>query len=502
MFILWSVLNLLLKGTLAFSPGTNKANLLLPFPVTVDGVRQNLFITLDSNWRWIHAADNYDNCYADPNGWVSKYCPDPTTCAKNCVIEGVPAEDWVSPYGVSVSGDTVRLNYVTKGQYGTNYGSRLYVVNSDKKSYFGFDMRNKEISFTVDVSNLPCGLNGAVYFVEMPLSNPYSTALDHSYGVNYGDAQCPNDIKYVAGKANFGNLGVCSNEYDLWEANSRSTSIALHPCSITGVTPCSNDIDCGRGAYREQCVCDKSGADFNPNRVGNTKFYGPGSGFTIDTTKPITVITQFPTDASGKINKVIRIYEQGGTRISGTVMTDESIATNHASFGENNIFKTLGGFNTMTSSFSRKHVLVLSLWDDTSVQMRWLDSVYPIGSTTNGSYRGPCASSNNDPSFLRSTYPSSYVTYSNVNVRSLSTAPTPTPTPTPPPKPTPTPTPVPTPTPTPTPPPKPTPVPTPTPTPANCAPVYGQCGGQGWSGPSCCKQVTCVAQSPYYSQCI
>ena len=30
-----------------------------------------------------------------------------------------------------------------------------------------FKLKNKEFTFDVDVSELPCGLNGALYFVEM-----------------------------------------------------------------------------------------------------------------------------------------------------------------------------------------------------------------------------------------------------------------------------------------------------------------------------------------------
>ena len=30
-----------------------------------------------------------------------------------------------------------------------------------------FNLLNKEFTFTIDTSNLPCGLNGALYFVEM-----------------------------------------------------------------------------------------------------------------------------------------------------------------------------------------------------------------------------------------------------------------------------------------------------------------------------------------------
>ncbi|KAK4225676.1 family 6 putative glycoside hydrolase [Podospora fimiseda] len=39
------------------------------------------------------------------------------------------------------------------------------------------------------------------------------------------------------------------------------------------------------------------------------------------------------------------------------------------------------------------------------------------------------------------------------------------------------------------------------PPPGNCAPMWGQCGGNGWSGAKCCQQGTCVATNEWYSQC-
>ncbi|KAH7306015.1 glycosyl hydrolase family 61-domain-containing protein [Stachybotrys elegans] len=36
----------------------------------------------------------------------------------------------------------------------------------------------------------------------------------------------------------------------------------------------------------------------------------------------------------------------------------------------------------------------------------------------------------------------------------------------------------------------------------NCAPMYGQCGGQGWNGPTCCSAGRCVASNDFYSQCV
>ena len=44
----------------------------------------------------------------------------------------------------------------------------------------------------------------------------------------------------------------------------------------------------------------------------------------------------------------------------------------------------------------------------------------------------------------------------------------------------------------------------PTPTPSgNCAATYGQCGGQGWSGPTCCQSgATCQVLNQWHSQCL
>jgi len=36
----------------------------------------------------------------------------------------------------------------------------------------------------------------------------------------------------------------------------------------------------------------------------------------------------------------------------------------------------------------------------------------------------------------------------------------------------------------------------------NCAALYAQCGGQGYSGPTCCSQGTCKYSNQWYSQCL
>ncbi|KAJ3095196.1 hypothetical protein HK100_005891 [Physocladia obscura] len=37
---------------------------------------------------------------------------------------------------------------------------------------------------------------------------------------------------------------------------------------------------------------------------------------------------------------------------------------------------------------------------------------------------------------------------------------------------------------------------------SSCAVKYGQCGGSGWTGATCCVASTCTYSNPYYSQCL
>lgn len=36
----------------------------------------------------------------------------------------------------------------------------------------------------------------------------------------------------------------------------------------------------------------------------------------------------------------------------------------------------------------------------------------------------------------------------------------------------------------------------------SCSSLYGQCGGTGWTGPTCCSSGTCKYSNAYYSQCL
>jgi len=235
--------------------------------------------------------------------------------------------DYTGTYGITASGNSLNLKFVTKHQYGTNIGSRVYLLESDT-AYQMFKLKNQEFTFDVDMSNLPCGLNGALYFVEMAANGGLNTGnkCGAKFGTGYCDAQCPHDIKWINGEANIlgwkpspndpnagaGQYGACCIEMDVWEANSMATAYTPHVCTNTGLLRC-NGTQCGDGSNRYGGVCDKDGCDFNSWRMGNRNYVG--SGKTVDTSKPFTVVTQFLTKdntSNGDLSEIRRLYVQGG----------------------------------------------------------------------------------------------------------------------------------------------------------------------------------------------
>jgi len=398
---------------------------------------------LDSNWRWTHTTKDSTNCY-NGNTWDNTICPDPQTCAKNCAIDGA---DYQGTYGITAGGNSVTLKFVTHGPYSTNIGSRVYLLKDDN-TYNVIKLLGKEFTFDVDVSNLPCGLNGALYFVEMQAdggksAHPTNAAGAH-YGTGYCDAQCPHDLKWINGEANINNwkpspndpnsgegqYGTCCAEMDIWEANKISSAYTAHGCTTTGQYRCSG-TQCGDGDNRYGGVCDKDGCDFNSYRVGVKNFYGPG--MTVDTNKPITVVTQFISSGSS-LSEIRRIWVQGGKVIHNSAVAEngvkayDSISDSFCTdikklFGDKNDYQTKGGSKSFGSALDRGMVLVMSLWDDHAAQMLWLDSNYPVSGnpSTPGIARGTCPTSSGKPTDVESQYPNSSVTFSNIKWGDLNT---------------------------------------------------------------------------------
>ncbi|GJE98063.1 glycoside hydrolase family 7 protein [Phanerochaete sordida] len=468
-------------------------------------VSQSTSVVLDSNWRWLHSVDGYTNCYTG-NEWDATLCPDGVTCAANCALDGA---DYSGTYGITSSGDALTLKFVT----GSNVGSRVYLMSSETE-YTLFQLLNQEFTFTVDMSDLPCGLNGALYLSEMDadggLSKYSGNKAGAKYGTGYCDSQCPRDIKFINGEANVegwnatsanagtGSYGTCCSEMDIWEANSDAAAFTPHPCTTTGQTRCSGD-DC----TRDTGLCDADGCDFNSFRLGNTTFLGTGK--TVDTSKPFTVVTQFLTSdntSTGTLSEIRRIYIQNGVVIQNSnvnipgidpvnSITEDFCAQQKTVFGDTNYFDQHGGLQQMGEALGTGMVLSLSLWDDYTASMLWLDSDYPTNkdASSPGVARGTCATTTGVPAQIEAQSPSSQVIFSAIKWGDIGSTFTSTGSSAPPPPP-------------------PPPVSgsgtgsAPAGAPTGTVAQWGQCGGIGYTGPTACAAgFTCHVLNSYYSQC-
>lgn len=422
-------------------------------------------LTMDAQWRWLHDArrNQYSNCiHGVPPKWDRSICRDARKCAASCALEGLDTNAYKNTYGVSTVPGGIRLKF----KNGESVGSRLYMME-DADTYKVFKLLNREFTFDVDVSTLECGLNGAVYFVEMQADGGMGSgnnAAGARYGTGYCDAQCPHDLKFISGEANLhdwqetntgpqGHYGSCCAEMDIWEANFAATAFTTHACDSAGPLRCEGNTTmntCGdtpedcKCCGQEECpccgrykgVCDKDGCDYNSFRLGDEHFYGKGPNFAVDTSKPVTVVTQFLTSDgtdTGDLVEIRRLYVQDGKVIKnsqianlegfkGDSITDEMCVAQKKAFDNIDDFTKKGGLKAMGRSLRRGMVLVLSLWDDELTNMHWLDSATPLDQpvryplTKPGVRRGPCSTGSGKPHELRTMHPDAQVTYSNIKV--------------------------------------------------------------------------------------
>ncbi|KAL2158769.1 hypothetical protein VTH06DRAFT_3960 [Thermothelomyces fergusii] len=369
-------------------------------------------VVIDANWRWVHDSSGR-NCY-DGNRWTSA-CSSASDCAQNCALEGA---NYQGTYGASTSGNALTLTFVTRHEYGTNIGSRLYLMNGSDK-YQMFTLKGNELAFDVDLSTVECGLNSALYFVAMDedggVRNYPPNTAGAKYGTGYCDAQCARDLKFVGGKANIegwqpstndpnagvGPYGGCCAEIDVWESNKYAFAFTPHGCENPGFHVCQT-TNCG-GTYSEDRYggdCDANGCDYNPYRMGNKNFYGPG--LTVDTSRKFTKI-EIPGPKVSGINA------------STADITPELCSSLFTAFGDRDRFAEVGGFSAVNQALNTPMVLVMSIWDDHHSNMLWLDSSYPPEKAGQpGGDRGPCPLSSGVPSEVEAQYPNAKVTWSNI----------------------------------------------------------------------------------------
>jgi len=164
-------------------------------------VVQNTSIVLDPEWRVVSAVNSPTAVCKQPG--YSKLdkglCPDSLTCARNCALEGVN----YTVMGVrSDGGNSLTLNMYVNG---LGVSPRVYLLDASGNNYEDLKLANAEIAFDVDVSKLPCGMNGALYLSEMDMTGGRSdlNPAGASRGTGYCDAQCPTGYTWINGVVTF-----------------------------------------------------------------------------------------------------------------------------------------------------------------------------------------------------------------------------------------------------------------------------------------------------------
>ncbi|KAJ9144140.1 Glucanase [Pleurostoma richardsiae] len=301
-------------------------------------------------------------------------CPDVDTCQTNCIIEGI--SDYAN-HGVTTDGDVLRLQQVANASSALHLQQRqtavrslhprVYLLTPDETQYQPFTLNGQEFAFDVDVSQLPCGMNGALYLVEMDLTGGQSTLNTGGaeYGTGYCDAQC-RVFPFIEGVGNIDGDGSCCNEIDIWEANSQATSMS------------------------------------------HEDYYG--SELTVDTSQPFTVVTRFKEE-DGVLVAIQRAYIQGGRFISNKCLNlvertarPSSITDEYCCKSGASRYLDMGGNQAVGEALDRGMVLAMSLWWDTDTFMNWLDS----GSN------GPCSTTEGNPTVIVEAQPNPVVTFSNI----------------------------------------------------------------------------------------
>ncbi|KAI1089927.1 glycoside hydrolase family 7 protein [Rostrohypoxylon terebratum] len=253
--------------------------------------------------------------------------------------------------GVSTDGDAVTLyHYVKSGSTLNAASPRIYLLDENKE-YVMMQLQGQELRVDVDYSQVPCGENGAFYLSEMKADGGGASG-GAGAGQGYCDAQCQ---------------GYCCNEMDILEANAKANAMTPHPCQGDN--------------------CDKSGCGYNPYASGQPNLWATGG--TVDTSKPFTVVTQFQGSTSS-LTSINRIYIQNGKQTPGGTIS----ACNDGQ----------GGLTGMGQALGRGMVLAMSIWNDPTQQMSWLDS----------GANGPCTIAESTPANIQAQYPNTHVIFSNI----------------------------------------------------------------------------------------
>ncbi|KAJ3033960.1 hypothetical protein HDV00_005622 [Rhizophlyctis rosea] len=204
-----------------------------------------------------------------------------------------------------------------------NNSPRLYFVNPAGTAYQPFNLKNKAISVTVDISHVPCGYLASLWLSTMN--------LNAALGTGYCDAQ-----------------NTCS-EMDIFESNVGAISTTSHSCTTTGGS------------------CDPWGC--GASALGDSAF-GPGK--TIDPSQPFTITTYYRTSdntENGELSTIEQEFVQNGnSHKQRAVLTQDYCMTAEATY-----FPTTGGFTAMSAAMQGGQVMAVTMWGSGGTSSSWLD---------------------------------------------------------------------------------------------------------------------------------
>lgn len=193
-----------------------------------------------------------------------------------------------------------------------------------------FQLLNKWLNFTVDLSGVGCACNLAVYLIAAPAMDMAGRPF-----AGRGDYYC--DANQVGGQ-------WCP-EIDIMEANNAAFQATPHKC----------DAPVGDHHYTN---CDRAGCSQNTRELGPT-VYGPGSEFIIDTRRPFSVNTFLSAGGPGRTEFVgmHQILAQEGREV---VLEHQNCDAAY--------------LDELSSTLREGMSLIFSYWGDTAETMAWMDT--------------------------------------------------------------------------------------------------------------------------------
>lgn len=166
--------------------------------------------TLDASHRVPYDPVTLQSCISGWDGWNLDVCQTPTQCASTCHLSGA---DYQGDYGMLTTSyvhapnhhpDLLQMKLVVNGPTWDRVGARVFLTSTDTTQYKIFHLLNSELSFDVDLSQAPCGVDASLYLVQMDADGGMAkypgNAAGAKFGTGYCDASCPKNTRWINGE--------------------------------------------------------------------------------------------------------------------------------------------------------------------------------------------------------------------------------------------------------------------------------------------------------------